>query len=357
MAFNKIAKDPMRFIGQFLKRFDKNKSAYRTQFESDYLFSIQNTRLVGSYPIMSQCDIRSSNPQSSFIDHEYLAQIPERIKAFQSGLNPPSIYICTNALPKFANEILGHIESPFILVTGDSDLPIDRSDLGSNFDKIIESPFLIIWFAQNKAIEHRKLHSLPIGLDFHSKWVDPQMWGEGFMLPALQELELRKALSESTPWAEREPKAYCDWTFSLDRGDRKECKELIELAACVFPQGSLSRTMAWQAQSHYSFVISPSGAGLDCHRTWEALALGCVPIVKRHPLSDLFDEMPVIIVDDWSEITQSFLKDQKIKLVSMQFDYSKVFLNFWTQKIREPDAVYLGYPKMSMSQFRQYICS
>jgi hypothetical protein len=355
MAFNKLSKDPMRFIGKFLKYFDKNKSAYRIQFEEDYLFSIANTRFVGSYPLMAQCDIRPEDPKSSSVDAGYLTKIPQRIKAYSKGAVPISIYICTDALPQFANEVLRHIQLPFVLVTGDSDISIDRSYLGKDFDRIIENPFLVTWFAQNKAIESPKIHSLPIGLDFHSKWIDPRIWGGGFILPALQELELRKIFSESLRWSEREPKAYCDWIFSLDRGDRSLCKDQIDLSACVFPQGNLSRAMTWQAQSNYAFVISPSGAGTDCHRTWEALALGCVPIVKRHYLSDLFVDLPVIVVDDWRIITHDFLIGQHANLKNRVFDYSRIFLSYWADRICLKDPQTNKAFNMTMDQYRRYI--
>ena len=40
----------------------------------------------------------------------------------------------------------------------------------------------------------------------------------------------------------------------------------------------LNRSELWRRHGNYAFVISPPGHGLDCHRTWEALALGCIPI-------------------------------------------------------------------------------
>ena len=49
------------------------------------------------------------------------------------------------------------------------------------------------------------------------------------------------------------------------------------------------------------FVPSPAGNGIDCHRTWEALYLGAVPVVLR---SEYFGESnwPVLVVDSWSEL-------------------------------------------------------
>jgi hypothetical protein len=44
------------------------------------------------------------------------------------------------------------------------------------------------------------------------------------------------------------------------------------------------------------FVVSPPGAELDAHRTWEALALGAVPMVLRGPLDPLLAKLPVVML-------------------------------------------------------------
>jgi hypothetical protein len=57
------------------------------------------------------------------------------------------------------------------------------------------------------------------------------------------------------------------------------------------------------------FVLSPPGNGADCHRTWEALYMGAVPIVlkKFWPFQEI--NLPVLIVEDWEDVpsrVQSF---------------------------------------------------
>ena len=56
-----------------------------------------------------------------------------------------------------------------------------------------------------------------------------------------------------------------------------------------------------------AFVVSPRGHGYDCHRTWEALALGCIPIVKHSPIDHVFDHLPVLIVREWSDVNRELL--------------------------------------------------
>ena len=60
------------------------------------------------------------------------------------------------------------------------------------------------------------------------------------------------------------------------------------------------------------FVISPPGHGLDCHRTWEAIYLGCVPVVLCDSLSEEFTtRLPIFAVNDWSDFFK-LSTDQKL---------------------------------------------
>ena len=59
----------------------------------------------------------------------------------------------------------------------------------------------------------------------------------------------------------------------------------------------------------FHFCLSPRGSGLDTFRTWEALAVGTIPIVKRSgPFDAIFDALPVLVVDRWSDVTLALLQ-------------------------------------------------
>jgi len=52
------------------------------------------------------------------------------------------------------------------------------------------------------------------------------------------------------------------------------------------------------------FVLSPPGNGPDCHRTWEALYLGAIPVVlqKSWPFQDY--DVPALVLQTWDQITE-----------------------------------------------------
>jgi hypothetical protein len=73
------------------------------------------------------------------------------------------------------------------------------------------------------------------------------------------------------------------------------------------------------------FVLSPPGNGPDCHRTWEAIYSGAIPIVKRDfwPFKTL--SLPVLVVNDWNEVPEKITKFENPSLVSPE-TLAKVFL-------------------------------
>ena len=80
---------------------------------------------------------------------------------------------------------------------------------------------------------------------------------------------------------------------------------------------SEARRHAWRyyaALMHSRFVASPEGHGRDCYRTWEALALGAIPVLRRKPGWSVderkFAYVPVVWVDEWEQLTPRFLEEQ-----------------------------------------------
>jgi len=89
----------------------------------------------------------------------------------------------------------------------------------------------------------------------------------------------------------------------------------------------------------YSFWLSPRGNGLDCHRTWEALYLDVIPIVWNSTLNSLYVDLPVIILDELSEITEQFLRIKRREIAtnkvknSTVYRFEKLRFSFWRRLV------------------------
>lgn len=83
---------------------------------------------------------------------------------------------------------------------------------------------------------------------------------------------------------------------------------------------------------NHKFVICPIGNAIDCHRNWEVIYLNRVPVMKRNTyLEILFKNLPVLFVDDFSDISEDILQENDhlyqnaLNLDIKQFDINYVF--------------------------------
>jgi hypothetical protein len=79
------------------------------------------------------------------------------------------------------------------------------------------------------------------------------------------------------------------------------------------------------------FVPSPAGNGLDCHRTWEAMYLGAVPVVlEKDFCGDA--SWPVLVVPSWNFLIEKEIRELK-QLYKESCVTSEKALRFSSQQI------------------------
>ena len=184
-------------------------------------------------------------------------------------------------------------------------------------------------------VKHPKITKLPIGLAIEH------------VPPLNQEKDLIEIQNNSSI-ENKIIKCYIDFSYPPDfyryKNDRIEALSEIPEDLCFMNLNRIERIETWKNQSKYAFVVSPHGNGLDCHRTWEALILNCIPIVKTSGIDDLYDDLPVLIVNKWSDINEDLLKNTYNEFKTKTYDYDKLLLNYWKNKIN-------SYKKIQIENF------
>jgi len=86
----------------------------------------------------------------------------------------------------------------------------------------------------------------------------------------------------------------------------------------------------------YKFVVSPEGNGIDCHRHYEALISGCIPIVEDNPLiKEKYKGCPILYTKDYSEITTEYLEKVYSEMIDQTYDFTSLFLSSYTPRIQD----------------------
>lgn len=255
--------------------------------------------------------------------------------------NHKIIYIRTDILSKIYTS-LKNIHHKFVLVSGCTDYtnPNDIFPDSRTFIEFIENKNITKWFVQNNIYMHPKIVHLPIGLDYHTLNSNtPFYWGPN-RKPIVQENELISIKNKAKPFYERQLYIYstCHFFTGTKFGkDRINAIQTIPRKLLYLEKNKISRLETWKNQINYSFVLSPHGNGLDCHRTWEAIVLGCIPIVKKSLIDTLYSNLPVLIVNNWNEINEELLNHTIQLYKDRSFHYDKLTLKYWMNMMKHYD--------------------
>jgi len=292
-----------------------------------------NCMFVSSRGILKSCDRHNKIPESSsrHIDPDILDNLKDYDTIHICSWLTTSIFM-TNFAPKINKKV--------IIVTNDSDFdsPIFEKPVGKGDEinkeaiyNFLNSDYCVHWFTQNCTLDHPKVTPIPIGMDYHTF---------SRSIPCVnQEMLLYNIYRRNPPFSNRIPKCYGNFHFTMNgkyyTNDRYDCFNNVPKNIVDYERTMVRRDITWNNQTRYAFVLSPAGGGYDCHRTWEALLLGCIPIVKRFniPLEKVYDDLPVLIVDNWSDINEELLITTINNFKNRIFKTQKLTLKYWTDLI------------------------
>ena len=293
--------------------------------ENDCKFS----NYICSRGIPNHCDVYINN----------ISKMNELIyEDFVSGI---IIFLKIDFLHIFIEKYLPRITIPFIFVSGNSDytLPDDFFKSENDFKSFIDNTHLLIhWFAQNCIATHPKVSQIPIGMDYHTiTQPNNTGWSNTILSCNQQEILLEKIKGEARPTLERSVICYANFHFLTHTRygyDRQMAIKDIPSNLIVYEKYKTDRETAWKRQTKFMFVVCPHGNGFDTHRLWEALILGCIPIVKSSKLDELYEGLPVLIVKEWSDVTTELFQNTINNFKNKKFSFEKLTLTFWVNRIR-----------------------
>ncbi|MFA6066649.1 MAG: hypothetical protein WC707_05715 [Candidatus Babeliaceae bacterium] len=241
------------------------------------------------------------------------------IESYPCSWNPEEIepksviYIKCDYIDYFFTMIFPRIKHPIIIISHNGDWPAPNK-----WASYLDDPKIIMWFGQNCDIApHEKFCPIPIGI------ANP-IWKHGnpFIFDAvLDYIDNKKNIDKRS-------QLYINFASDTNIIRSKLCM-LFQEKPFVHCAARMSLVRYLFDLSQYKFILSPFGNGLDCHRTWEALLVGTIPVVKTSTIDTLYKDLPVIIVQDWDEITEDFLEEQYEKIKKQYFNKEKLFMDYW----------------------------
>lgn len=176
------------------------------------------------------------------------------------------------------------------------------------------------WYSNNVMTQNPKVVAVPLGIR-----TSPD--GERILADAI----------EKGPQARRNL-VYMNFLRLIRNGNnpRRGVWEQFTTKAWVTREGGFEHVpmkQFYDQMASHSYVLSPPGAGPDCHRHWEAIMLGSIPIVLRSHATRILEGLPCLQVDNWGQVTPQRL-EQELPELSKLFD-SPAMERIWFEPWRD----------------------
>jgi hypothetical protein len=220
-------------------------------------------------------------------------------------------------IDEYFRRIHPRIKNRYKLITHNDDINITEKELQLIDDKIIH------WFAQNVLVAHPKITPIPIGLE------------NAYYANAGYAPFYKKPLpSQKT----RLPRILVGFNTTSNSEERNKALEALshDINADIIKK-RYSQPDYVLTVKRYCFVASPPGNGEECHRTWETMLLGVIPVVKRSVGIEYFKSLhlPLLIIDSWDELKNLSGYDLKSKydLIMSKANKKPLYMNYWRDLI------------------------
>lgn len=213
-----------------------------------------------------------------------------------------------------------------IILSGHSDYPMT--------DNLVEYFNPRVWYAANNQTTKSNVVTLPLGItneDEPNSYTHKVYGNLDIMVDVMRENRIIKNL------------VYMNFSIHTYPKERQVIWNNYSNKEWV-TTGTHEVSMEGRAQflrdiRSHSFVFCPRGNGLDTHRLWETLYMGSIPIVMRDIGYSAFEDLPILFVDDWDNITPEFLEECKKNIednmMQGKYNMEKLKVSYWINHIKK----------------------
>lgn len=224
------------------------------------------------------------------------------------------VYLAGEVRIEYFNKIHPKIKHPYIMIYA----------AGGLYGSILDDPKIVHFFCLGGdgplKNNHPKYSYIPIGICSI----------KGSLPTASQISSLRSIKKEKL--------AYMNFTIQNNREARMPVYNALKFKPWVTKAAKKPFHTYLEEMAQHKFIISPPGDVQDCYRHWEAILVGSIPIMWRSPRNDFhefFEGLPVLIINDWSEVTEAFLNRKYKEIASQEYNLEKLYLQYWIDRINE----------------------
>jgi hypothetical protein len=190
-------------------------------------------------------------------------------------------------------------------------------------------PVSIRIFIQNNIYNHPNIHIMPIGIRdcgsivaMHRRFNHKYLLEKGMSLNTIMPGHVRpiKCLLCFSVWTHPSRQEcynlltgteHASFVYNLnDANDNAAlCEAREKRNTAEFFYEKVPETLVYESTIASRYALCPRGCGMDTHRFYECIYLGCVPIVEQtNTVFDrLYSAFPCLVINRWADVTEDLL--------------------------------------------------
>lgn len=220
-------------------------------------------------------------------------------------INKQSIFVKTDFLDYFFDNVYNNIDCNFFLCTGVSDYEIN-----SKYKKYLDDGKIIMWIGHNINYNHKRFFKIPIGFQENERCIGGSA-SENGKHEGGDQLTINYYYRNRINFENKINKIFVS-KLENTHHSRLNLKNILDNNIFYVNKGHLKYYDYLNMLNTYRFVLCPRGNGIDTHRFYETLLVGSIPIVEKNGLENLYNKFPCIIIDKFEDLSQEILDRFKI---------------------------------------------
>lgn len=177
-----------------------------------------------------------------------------------------------------------------------------------------------LWFAKNSFSKKENVHPIPLGFE-NKRW---------------DKYGVKENTFNNIKQKDPTKNLYLNCKIGTNVKIRQECWDKCKNIQVDMEGPNRPFNLFMKKMLDYRFIISPDGAGVDCHRTYESFFLKRIPIIREeYPLKRLYGDMPVIYVNnDWLNL-KNIDFEKVYDMMKGQFNPHFLTQEYWRIKMEK----------------------
>ena len=200
------------------------------------------------------------------------------------------------------------------LVTSQTDLSI-TNEIFTTMPKCISH-----WYSINVNYEDRALTPIPLGIgnSFQDKYITDNLFYSADM-----DVQSKKT-----------SKLYVNFRENTNTKHRKNLQDYFrDKNWATVDSPNLTPEEYVNNIKNHDFILSPWGNGIDTHRIWESLYIGAIPVTKYHHTLSTLNDLPVLFINNYEDLSQDHLLKAKNEIDSNEFNFEKLKTDWWVNEV------------------------